>query len=276
MDKGEFYREARGDLTGPLDGVRVVEATTAWAGPMAACLLGDLGADVVRIDLPGSTGLGWPPHIPGTDLSFADQTVHRNKRSLTLDLRAPADREVFLELVATADVMIENFRPGTLESWGVGWEACRRVKPDLVYVAISGWGLFGPWSDRAGYDPAALAASPTSTSGTCCSPRCSATAARCPSWGRRPSSPAPPPGCAGEPPDRVRTAPRSWQSWGATDNPWLNQVCDTHRSHPGNGPLPDGLYGPSPEFPTRARRHRPRCHGSAVSNGERRRDLNER
>ncbi|MPY93855.1 MAG: CoA transferase [Acidimicrobiia bacterium] len=159
MDKGQFFREARHDLTGPLDGVRVLEATTAWAGPMVGCMLADLGADVVRIDLPGSTGLGWPPKIPGTELSFADQTVNRNKRSVSLDLRAAEGQAAFLQLAAHADVVVENFRPGTLEGWGIGYAGCRAVKADIVYVSVSGWGQYGPWSERAGYDPAALAAS---------------------------------------------------------------------------------------------------------------------
>lgn len=159
MDKGEFFRDARTDLAGPLDGVRVLEATTAWAGPMVGCMLADLGADVIRVDLPGSAGLGWPPVIPGTELSFADQTVNRNKRSVSLDLRVPEGQRAFLDLVGRSDVVVQNFRPGTLDGWGIGYDGCRAVKADIVYVSVSGWGQFGPWSDRAGYDPAALAAS---------------------------------------------------------------------------------------------------------------------
>ena len=159
MDKAEFYRDARTDTTGPLQGMRVVDCTTAWAGPMAGCLLADMGADVVHIDVPGAKPTRGRPRIGGTSLSFLNQTVNRNKRSLTIDLRETSGRDVFLDLVATADVVIENFRPGTLPGWGIGYEHCRDRKADIVYVSISGWGQFGPWSERAGYDPAALAAS---------------------------------------------------------------------------------------------------------------------
>ncbi|MDA3040213.1 MAG: CaiB/BaiF CoA-transferase family protein [Actinomycetota bacterium] len=158
MDKAEFYRNARPDSTGPLETLRVVDCTTAWAGPMAGCLLADMGADVVHIDLPGGLPPQQQPLIGGTGLNFVNQTVNRNKRSLSLDLRTEAGQGVFLDLVATADVVVENFRPGTLDTWGIGYEHCRSVKPDIVYVSISGWGQFGPWTERAGYDPAALAA----------------------------------------------------------------------------------------------------------------------
>jgi formyl-CoA transferase len=159
MDKADFYRRARHDRTGPMHGVRVVEATTAWAGPMAGCVLADLGCDVVRIDLPGTAGgTQWPPEIPGTGLSLAHQTANRNKRSVSLDLRVAEGRRVFLELVAGADIVLENFKAGTLAGWGIGYEDCRAVKEDVVYVSVSGWGQYGPWSERAGYDPAAQAA----------------------------------------------------------------------------------------------------------------------
>ena len=159
MEKAEFYQHARTDLSGPMHGVRVIEATTAWAGPMAGCVLADLGCDVIRIDLPGTEGGSqWPPEIPGTGLVLGHQTVNRNKRSVSLDLRVAEGRDLFLELVATADIVLENFKAGTLDGWGVGHAACKAVKDDIVYVSLSGWGQFGPWSDRAGYDPAALAA----------------------------------------------------------------------------------------------------------------------
>jgi formyl-CoA transferase len=83
--------------------------------------------------------------------------VNRNKRSLTLDLHAEAGREVFLDLVATADIVVENFRSGTLDGWGVGYAQCRARKADIVFVSITGWGQYGPLCDRAGYDPAAQA-----------------------------------------------------------------------------------------------------------------------
>ena len=160
MDKAEFYRNARHDLTGPLAGVKVLEVTTSWAGPMAGCVLADLGADVIKCEMPaGEMSRHMPVKVPGTSLSFLNQAVNRNKRSLSLDLRVPAAQELFLQLVAGCDVVVENFLPGTLTKWRVGYEACRAVKADIVYVSISGWGQFGPESARAGYDPIAQAAS---------------------------------------------------------------------------------------------------------------------
>ena len=126
MDKGEFYRNARSDLSGPLAGVRVIDATTAWAGPMASCLLADYGADVIRVAMPGDQGLQWKPHI-GFSRSFAEETVNRNKRSVAIDLRTPEGAEAFLQMVGSADVVVENFKPGTLDSWGVGYGDCQIV-----------------------------------------------------------------------------------------------------------------------------------------------------
>ncbi|RIK90659.1 MAG: carnitine dehydratase [Proteobacteria bacterium] len=162
MTPDEFYAEARRDLPGPLAGVRVVEATTTWAGPMCGCLLADFGADVVKVEMPGGEmARRAPPMLPGTDppLSFMHATVNRNKRSLTLDLRRSEGRDLFLRLAERADVVVENFRPGVMAGYGLGYADVRRVRPDVVYVSISGFGQFGPDRDRAGYDPLAQAAS---------------------------------------------------------------------------------------------------------------------
>jgi len=162
MQKSEFYREARTDLTGPLAGVRVVELTTTWAGPMAGCMLADFGADVVKVEHPdGEVARRSPPLLPGTKppISFMQATLNRNKRSLTLDLHAPRGREIFLDLCGRADIVIENFRPGTLDGWGVGFKELRARKHDLILVSISGFGQYGRDHDRAGYDPLAQAAS---------------------------------------------------------------------------------------------------------------------
>ena len=162
MRKSEFYREARTDLPGPLAGLRVVEATTTWAGPMCGCVLADFGADVVKVEPPGGdVARRLPPALPGTrpPVSAVHATVNRNKRSLTLDLAAPRGRELFLRLAATADVVVENFRPGALERLGLGYRDLRAMNPDLVLVSISGFGQFGRDCERAGYDPLAQAAS---------------------------------------------------------------------------------------------------------------------
>ena len=165
MTKDEFFRDARRDLTGPLAGVRVLEATTTWAGPMCACILGDFGADVIKVELPeGEVARRVPPFLPDAPegepaLSFMHTTVNRNKRSITLDLRQPEGAALFLRLARRADVVVENFRPGTVDAWGIGYEQVRAVRPDVVYVSISGFGQFGPDRERAGYDPMAQASS---------------------------------------------------------------------------------------------------------------------
>jgi formyl-CoA transferase len=162
MKKSDFYRYARRDLTGPLDGIRVIDATTSWAGPMCACMLADLGADVVKIEArEGEVARRIPPALPGHDaqIGFAQATVNRNKRNLTLDLRKPEGREIFLKLAARSDIIVQNFRPGTFEKWGIRYEHVRAVKPDIIYVSISGYGQFGPIHDRVAYDPLAQAMS---------------------------------------------------------------------------------------------------------------------
>jgi formyl-CoA transferase len=160
--KSEFYREARSDLAGPLAGVRVVEAATTWAGPMCGCLLADFGADVIKVEPPGGdVTRRLPPALPGTrpPVSALQATVNRNKRSLTLDLAAPRGRELFLRLAAGADLVVESFRPGTLERLGLGYRDLRAMNADVILVSISGFGQFGRDSERAGYDPLAQAAS---------------------------------------------------------------------------------------------------------------------
>lgn len=162
MRKREFFAGARGDGRGPLRGLRVLELATTWAGPMCGCMLADLGADVVKIEHPdGEVARRSPPFLPGTDppVSFMQATVNRNKRSLCLDLHRPEGRELLLRLCARTDVMIESFRPGTLERWGLGFEALRAMKDDLVLISITGYGQFGRDHQRAGYDPLAQAAS---------------------------------------------------------------------------------------------------------------------
>lgn len=160
MDREQFFAGARRDRAGPIDGLRVVECTTTWSGPMAGCVLADLGADVIKVELPdGEVSRGVEPFLPDTELSFMHETVNRNKRCLTLDLRTGDGRELFLKVAATADVVLQNFLPGTLTRWGVGYEQVRAVKEDIVYVSISGWGQYGPWSERVGYDPLVQAAS---------------------------------------------------------------------------------------------------------------------
>src|SRR6266851_3119651 len=160
MTKDDFYREARRDLSGPLAGVRVLEATTSWAGPMCAAVLADLGADVIKVEVPcGEIARELPPLLPGTKVSFGHATVNRNKRSLSLDMRKTEGRDIFLKLAARSDIVVQNFKTGTMDEWGLGYEAVRAVKADIVYVSISGWGQFGPYHTKPSYDPLAQAAS---------------------------------------------------------------------------------------------------------------------
>jgi len=160
MTKAEFYRNARTDLPGPMAGVRVVEATTTAAGPLCAGMLADLGAEVIKVETPqGEVSRRVPPMLPGTKVSFAHGTINRNKRSLSLDLRHREGRDIFLKLAAKADIVVENFKAGTMDKWGVGYQAVKAVKLDIVYVSITGWGQFGPYSSQPGYDPLAQAVS---------------------------------------------------------------------------------------------------------------------
>ena len=162
-DSAQFFRDARHDLDGPLDGVRVLEVTSTWAGPRCAGLLADYGADVVKIELPDSPDVAHrlPPFLEHADppLSFFDAAVNRNKRNIALDLRRAEGRGVFLEMVKQTDIVVENFRPGRMTEWGCGYEQVRAVKADIVYISITGYGQYGPYRDRPGYDPQAQAAS---------------------------------------------------------------------------------------------------------------------
>ena len=156
MDKQQFYANARADVRGPLDGVTVVEATTTWAGPMAGCLLADLGASVIKVEHPaGEVCRLLPPYLPNSMLTVPHETVNRNKKNVSLDLKLDEGRRLFLELCKGADIVIENFKPGTLVGWGCGYADVAAVKPDIIYVSVSGFGQFGPYAERPGYDPIA-------------------------------------------------------------------------------------------------------------------------
>jgi formyl-CoA transferase len=160
--KSEFYREARRDLPGPLAGLRVLEVTTTWAGPMCGCLLADFGAEVIKVEQPGGeVARRLAPELPGSrpPVTAIQATVNRNKRSLCLELREPRGRDLFLRLAAGADLVIENFRPGTMERFGLGYRDLRAMNADMILVSISGFGQFGSGAGRPGYDPLAQAAS---------------------------------------------------------------------------------------------------------------------
>ncbi|MBF5001976.1 CoA transferase [Nocardia sp. BSTN01] len=137
---------------GPLDGFRVLELGTLIAGPYCGRLLGDMGADVIKIEAPDRPDplRDWGQAAGGGHQYF--WTVHaRNKRCVSLDLRVPAGRDIFLELARTADVVVESFRPGTLERWGIGYDVLSELNPGLVLARVSGYGQTGPYASRAGY-----------------------------------------------------------------------------------------------------------------------------
>ncbi|MGC4365365.1 CaiB/BaiF CoA transferase family protein [Hydrogenophaga sp. R2] len=134
-----------------LAGVRVLELGSLIAGPYAASLLAQFGAEVIKIESPegGDPLRQWRKLHEGTSLWWYSQS--RNKKSVTLDLRQPEGAELARQLAATADIVIENFRPGTLEKWGLGWEALHALNPNLIMVRVSGYGQTGPYSQRPGF-----------------------------------------------------------------------------------------------------------------------------
>ena len=138
----------------PLEGVRVLDLTRVLAGPLGTMILGDLGADVVKIERPdgGDDLRAWGPPWTDDGVSAYFLAVNRNKRSVGLDLKAEAGREVFRRLVRGADVVVENYRAGTLDGLGLGWDALRAENPRLVQVSLTAYGSSGPYRDLPGYD----------------------------------------------------------------------------------------------------------------------------
>ena len=140
-----------GELTGPLAGIRVVDCSTILAGPLVCQILGDFGADVIKVEHPtrpdGMRGHG--AAVDGHGLWWKE--VARNKRTIGLDLSDPQGAEVLLGLIATSDVLVENFRPGTLERWGLGWDVLEARNPGLILLRVTGFGQSGPYSDRPAF-----------------------------------------------------------------------------------------------------------------------------
>ena len=146
-------------MPGPLAGYRVIDLTTMVSGPFATMMLGDQGADVIKVEAPGQgdhvrTG---GDRTGGLAANFVNN--NRNKRSIAVDLKHPRGRDAVLRLAAGADVFIQNFRPGVVERLGVGEAAVRAVRPEIVYVSISGFGETGPYAAKRAYDPVIQAAS---------------------------------------------------------------------------------------------------------------------
>lgn len=144
----------------PLEGIRVLDVSQVMAGPFCCMLLGDLGADVIKVEPPNGdqtrSAMGF--RLRGDD-SLGFLNMNRNKRSIALDLKSAPDREIFLKLAATADVIVENYRPGVVAKLGIDYDSVAAINPGIIYASISGFGQTGPWSARPGFDLMAQAAS---------------------------------------------------------------------------------------------------------------------
>src|SRR5438552_7397395 len=141
-----------GDWAGPLAGIRVIDLTRVLAGPFATQSLGDLGAEVLKVEPPG-LGDGtrhFAPFVAGESHYFLG--INRNKKSLVVDLQQPAGAEILRRLVATADILVENYRPGVMDRLGLGYDQLAAINPRLIYCAISGFGLTGPLRDKPSFD----------------------------------------------------------------------------------------------------------------------------
>lgn len=135
-----------------LEGLRVLDLTRVLVGPYTTMILADLGAEVIKLEMPktGDDARAFPPHINGESAYF--MSLNRNKRSMTLNLKSEQGKELFIEMVKTVDIVVENFRPGTMERLGIGYDVLREVNPGLIYAAASGFGQTGPYSHRPAYD----------------------------------------------------------------------------------------------------------------------------
>lgn len=147
----------RNNFEGPLTGLRVIDAGTMIAGPLTATHLADFGADVIKLEQPdiGDSMRHWTPMKEEKSLWW--KVIGRNKRLVTLSLSHPDGQALFKRLVAEADIVIENYRPGTFERWGLGYDVLSEINPKLVMVRVSGFGQTGPYSDRGGYGTVAEA-----------------------------------------------------------------------------------------------------------------------
>lgn len=137
---------------GALSNIKVLDLTRVLAGPYCSMMLADFGAEVIKIEVPkkGDDTRGFGPFVNGESLYYAN--VNRNKKGITLNLKEEEGKKIFLDLVKEADVVVENYRPGVMEKLGLGYDELSKVNDQIVYGAVSGFGCYGPYSDRPGYD----------------------------------------------------------------------------------------------------------------------------
>ncbi|MBU1206566.1 MAG: CoA transferase [Proteobacteria bacterium] len=138
----------------PLKGIRVIDLTRIIAGPYCSMIMGDLGAEIIKVEQPkiGDESRAWGPPWVGESVSAYFISINRNKKSLTLNFKRPQALEIFKDLVKQADVVVENFRPGTMDELGIGYEDLQKINPRLVYCDMTGYGTDGPYRDKPGVD----------------------------------------------------------------------------------------------------------------------------
>ena len=143
-------------MTGPLDGIRVLDLTNVLAGPFCCHQLAHMGAEIIKVEAPGrgdlARRLGADPALNAAGMGVSFLAQKAGKKSITIDLKHAEGKALFLRLVGTADVVVENFRPGVMDRLGLGYDVLRGVRDDVIYCAISGFGQDGPWRDRPAYD----------------------------------------------------------------------------------------------------------------------------
>ena len=151
LDAPKRERPASSEFKGPLRGLKVIDAGNMIAGPLSATHLADFGADVIKIEQPGlgDSMRHWAPIKDERSLWW--KVIGRNKRLVTLSLSVPEGQEIFKELIRNADIVVENYRPGTFERWGLGYPVLSAINPRLVFVRVSGFGQTGPYAKRGGY-----------------------------------------------------------------------------------------------------------------------------
>jgi crotonobetainyl-CoA:carnitine CoA-transferase CaiB-like acyl-CoA transferase len=140
-------------MAGVLEGIRIVDFSRALAGPYCTMLLGDMGAEVIKIEMPGTgdDSRGWgPPFIKGESAYFL--SINRNKKSISLNLKSEESKEIIQKLIQTAEVLVETNRPGAMDRLGLGYNEVQKIKPDIIYCSISGFGQDGPYRQRPGFD----------------------------------------------------------------------------------------------------------------------------